>query len=153
MTLVIGYGNPLRGDDGVGWAVAEALSHDLNGCDVVTVQVLLPELAERAARSSRAVFVDARLGATPGRISTDVIVPTGSDATSPGHAWGPGAVVHLAGQLYGWKGDAWLVSIEATQFGHGTGLSAPVAAVVPAAVAAVRRLARAGPGTMQRPGA
>jgi hydrogenase maturation protease len=151
MTLVIGYGNPLRGDDGVGWAVAEALSHDLNGCDVVTVQVLLPELAESVARSARAVFVDARLGATPGRMSTDVIVPTGSDATSPGHAWGPGAVVHLAGQLYGWKGDAWLVSIEAAEFGYGTGLSVPVAAVVPDAVAAVRRLDLRSPGGLSSP--
>jgi len=142
MMLVIGYGNPLRGDDGVGRTVAEAvLAGELEGCDVVNVQALLPELAERVARSSRAVFVDARIGPTPGRISTDAIMPTDADATWQGHALGPGAVVRLAGQLYGWKGDAWLVSIEVTELGYGTGLSAPVAAVVPEAVAAVRRLA------------
>lgn len=142
MTLVIGYGNPLREDDGVGWAVAEAVSGGQDGWDSVTVQVLLPELAERVARSSRAVFVDARLGTTPGRISTDAIIPADADVTVQGHGLAPGAVVHLAGQLYGWKGDAWLVSVEATEFGFGTGLSAPVAAAVPEAVAAVRRLAK-----------
>ena len=141
MTLVIGYGNPLRGDDGAGWAVAEALPGELDGCTVVTVQELLPELAERTARSSRAVFVDARIGPSPGRIRASAIVPTGADATLLGHAMEPGAVVGLAAQLYGWTGDAWLVSIEAAEFGYGTGLSAPVAAAVPAAVAAVRRLA------------
>lgn len=143
MMLVIGYGNPLRGDDGVGWTVAEAVwaaRGELAGCDVVTLQALLPELAERVARSSSAVFVDARIGSTPGRISTEAIVATDADATSLGHALGPGAVVHLAGRLYGWKGDAWLVSIEATEFGYGTGLSAPVAAAVPGAVVAVRWL-------------
>jgi len=139
MMLVIGYGNPLRGDDGVGWTVAEAVMRELEACDVVTVQALLPELAERVAQSSSAVFVDARIGSTPGRISTEAIVPTEADVTLLGHALGPGAVVHLAMCLYGWKGDAWLVSVEATEFGHGAGLSAPVAAAVPEAVVAVRR--------------
>jgi len=122
MTLVIGYGNPLRGDDGVGWAVAEAALGDPGGGDVVTVQALLPELAERVARSSRAVFVDARVGTTPGRISTDAIIPVDAGATLQGHALTPGTVVYLAGQLYGWKGDAWLVSRQS----HARGWSARV---------------------------
>lgn len=137
MTLVIACGNPLRGDDGVGAKVADALQGGAEACTVITVHALLPELAESVARASRVVFVDARLGAVPGRVSTDAVSATAVDTALQGHGLTPGGVVGLATQLYGWRGDAWLVSIEAGEFGYGAALSAPVAAAVPAAVAAV----------------
>jgi Ni,Fe-hydrogenase maturation factor len=43
--LVIGYGNPLRGDDRVGWVVAERL-REVAGVTAVTTHQLLPEHAD-----------------------------------------------------------------------------------------------------------
>jgi len=59
--LIIGWGNPLRGDDGVGWRAAELLSGTLAGHDVA-VRVshqLMPELAEEISRSEFVVFIAA----------------------------------------------------------------------------------------------
>ena len=50
-TLIIGYGNPLRGDDGVGQAVARAFEAEaaIEGAEVVSCRQLTPELAESFA--------------------------------------------------------------------------------------------------------
>jgi hydrogenase maturation protease len=41
--LLIGIGNPLRSDDGLGWAVAEQLSQDGDtDCNIHTVHQLTP---------------------------------------------------------------------------------------------------------------
>ena len=58
--LVIGYGNELRGDDGVGPRVARAVSDwRLPGVTALAVHQLAPELAEPLSLSDAAVFVDA----------------------------------------------------------------------------------------------
>ena len=46
--LIIGFGNPLRSDDGVGWRAAEELEHKLSGSgvEVITCHQLTPELAD-----------------------------------------------------------------------------------------------------------
>ena len=61
MMLIIGYGNPLRGDDGVGWRVAEAAGTALpeGAATVLAVHQLTPELSAPISRAGRVVFVDA----------------------------------------------------------------------------------------------
>jgi hydrogenase maturation protease len=45
-TLLIGYGNPLRGDDGLGWQVADQVARDADkSIKVVATHQLTPELA------------------------------------------------------------------------------------------------------------
>ena len=59
--LVIGYGNTLRSDDGVGPRVAMAVaSREWPGFNAIAVQQLTPELAEPLAAAELAIFVDAR---------------------------------------------------------------------------------------------
>jgi hydrogenase maturation protease len=69
-TLVIGYGNPLRRDDGFGYQVARRLAELLpaDRADVIACHQLTPELAEPISRSELVIFVDARQGAEPGRV-------------------------------------------------------------------------------------
>ncbi len=63
--LVIGYGNPLRGDDGVGPAVSGAIAVlGLPGVRALSVHQLTPELAAEAAGARVAVFVDAAVDST-----------------------------------------------------------------------------------------
>ena len=58
--LVIGYGNTLRGDDGIGPAVAGEIDRlAVPGVRVIVVHQLTPELAADLAACRRAVFIDA----------------------------------------------------------------------------------------------
>ena len=59
--LVIGYGNTLRADDGLGPAVAERLGSEWADEDVgvLSCQLLTPELAEPVSRAEIVVFIDA----------------------------------------------------------------------------------------------
>ena len=62
--LVIGYGNTLRGDDGVGPKVAEAVEAlQLPGVRTLVCQQLSPEHAEPISRARVVVFVDAAVDA------------------------------------------------------------------------------------------
>jgi hydrogenase maturation protease len=89
-TLVIGLGNPILGDDGVGWRVIDALEQRL-GDEGVSLQracVGGVALMERMQGFDRAVVVDAILGseASPGslwcRPLAEVVTRTGSHLDS-----------------------------------------------------------------------
>ncbi len=59
--LVIGYGNTLRGDDGVGQLVAVAVSKwQLPGVIALERHQLTAELAEPLSRAAIAIFVDSQ---------------------------------------------------------------------------------------------
>ena len=66
--LVVGYGNPLRGDDGIGWHAARRLADDprLAGARVLACHQLAPELAEDVSQASLVVLVDASVDGAPG---------------------------------------------------------------------------------------
>src|SRR2546423_15711798 len=102
--LVIAYGNRLRGDDAVGWVVADSLTDDfrMDGADVIAVHQLTPELAEEVTRASRVVFVDARIDVTepPGVVVIKDVVPNPESGPMTHHV-GAGAIPSLADTLYG----------------------------------------------------
>lgn len=60
-TLIIGYGNPLRGDDGLGWHVAQRLAAVLpqHRARIEVCHQLTPELAEPISRADLVIFIDA----------------------------------------------------------------------------------------------
>jgi hydrogenase maturation protease len=115
--LVIGYGNTLRGDDGVGPLVAAAVAAKrLPSVRVMTVTQLTPELAEPLAAASAAVFIDACCGpATPP--VTIVPLRPAEMALLPTHAADPGCLLAVARSLFGRAPEAWLVTIAGTDFG------------------------------------
>lgn len=124
--LVVGYGNPLRGDDGLGWHAAAALAADprLADTDVVTRHQLTPELAEDIATARLAVLIDASLGDTPGCVSIREVAP------APGPSWShhlrPEDVVGLAHALFGAAPQVFLVTVTGAHFGYGEQLSPAV---------------------------
>jgi hydrogenase maturation protease len=62
-TLVIGYGNSLRGDDGVGPLVAEQVAEwNLPDVRSLSVHQLTPELASEMALAKTVIFIDAYFG-------------------------------------------------------------------------------------------
>ena len=122
--LVIGYGNPLRGDDGVGYCAAERLRDLLPDDDIESLAAhqLLPEMMERIASSQRVVLIDASVGPKPGEIHATRVEgsPPASQFT---HQLTADGVVAGARSLYGWTGEATLLSIAGKDFGSRIGLS------------------------------
>jgi hydrogenase maturation protease len=141
--LIVGYGNPLRGDDGVGQAVARAFANEaaIDGVDAIACHQLTPELAERFAAAARVVLIDAAAGRAAGRVSVTPLHPAPAPASTLGHHVEPSQLLHMAQRLYGRSPEAYLVTVGASSLALGEGLSAPVAAALPEVIATVRRLA------------
>ena len=135
--LVIGYGNPLRADDGLGWVVAQRLRAVLDGDDcgggvvVLAEHQLTPELAEPIARAQLVIFVDARAGDRPGRIDARLVTPDRDHAPAFSHDVDPSALVQMARHLYGGCPSAIVISVDGADFGYGAQLSPIVEAAIP----------------------
>jgi hydrogenase maturation protease len=140
--LVIGYGNPLRGDDGVGPEAARRLRK--NGVDALAVHQLTPEIAERIATARAVFFLDADTNLQPGDISVEALHEAASSvASSMEHYVSPAILLRLAHEAYGANPDAWYVAMGGSNFEMGEGLSGDARrAVVRATRAVMRRYAR-----------
>ena len=116
--LVIGYGNELRGDDGVGPKTAAAVEQlKLPGVRCLTRHQLTPELAEEISRANKVIFVDAATGETEVRIRE---VAPAVDPVVRAHSADPAALLTLGKQLFGTSPKAWMITIpvENTTFGE-----------------------------------
>jgi hydrogenase maturation protease len=122
-TLVIGFGNILRGDDGVGVAAAEAVNAwHLDGVKVLTCQQLTPELVAELAHARRVLFIDATLSAGDYPFTSAVVIAKPSRGPL-GHHETPANLLALTRELEGTAPVAWLVTIRADTFEHGSALS------------------------------
>jgi hydrogenase maturation protease len=121
--LLIGYGNPLRRDDGLGPHIA-AVIQELGLPKVRTriVHQLAPEMAEELSTASRAVFVDASIESTANGVTVKPLEPGGAIGVS--HAFDPQLLLCLAQTLFGHAPRAWLIQVAGDDFGAGEGLSA-----------------------------
>ncbi|MFN8377506.1 MAG: hydrogenase maturation protease [Anaerolineae bacterium] len=142
-SLVIGLGNPLRGDDSAGQRAAEMSYHCIppGDAEVRLCHQLTPELAEPLSRASLAIFIDARDGGEPGSICATPV--EGFGETRHTHFLTPGALVQLARTLYGRTPRAWLITVSAAQFDFGAPLSPEVEAALPELVERVCALVAA----------
>ena len=120
--LVIGYGNTLRGDDGVGPKVADAVEAlALTGVRVLVCPLLTPELAEPISRAAIVIFVDAAVDA-PLEVQRRKLEPAPSSQVMA-HAANPATLLALARDVFGHAPDAWLLTIPVTELGIGETLS------------------------------
>ena len=138
--IVIGYGNSLRRDDGVGPRVAEAIA-DLNlpGVRTLACQLLTPEFADPIARARRVVFVDAAVDKTDG-VHFRPLDP-GETSQLMAHAADPRTLLALARDVFGHAPEAWWLTIPALHLGFGTDYSPETEAGFHTAVAEIGRLA------------
>jgi hydrogenase maturation protease len=121
--LLIGYGNTLRGDDGLGpHTVAAVAALALPGVRTRIVQQLLPELAAELAEVRCAIFVDARLAPADDTLQVTTIGP-GPAAAVMAHTGDPRNLLALAQTLYGRAPEAWLVTVPGRDFDLGERLS------------------------------
>ena len=147
--LLIGWGNALREDDGVGRAIAaEAESWGLANLCVIERTHLTPELAPVLAAARRVLFVDAaaEAAAGPGRWRLEPLLPPASGPAdgSPtselfSHHTSAGGLLQLANTLYGRRPPAWQLLVTAHGMGLSTELTPTTKALLPELLAAVRR--------------
>ena len=145
-TLVIGYGNPLCGDDGVAWRVVEALEIVLPVDSAAAVHQLTPEWAETISVVDRVIFVDAAVGSVPGEIQSFLIAPSVSNPGS--HEMTPEGILAMATDLFGRCPLAHMVTITGGSFDLSETLTPPVAAAVPDAVSIILDLMNAETGAL-----
>lgn len=107
--LVIGYGNTLREDDGVGWRAAELLEERLSpdAAEIIRCHQLTPELAANLEQARIVVFLDAACDQEPGVVSS---VPVQADeAGAWSHQLSPGQLLTLTKHLSGAAPPAFLI--------------------------------------------
>ena len=143
--LVIGYGNTLRRDDGLGWRVAEALADRLtpNDVQIMTRHQLTIELSEVVSQSSFVVLLDAACDDPPGIVTAREVFPDPDASQSLLHYMTPEALLSSAQVLYEAAPRMWLVTVNGVDFEVGEGLSAAVWAAIPACVDRVVELINA----------
>jgi len=121
--LVIGYGNELRCDDGVGARVAGAIeAMDLPDVRVIVCHQLMPELAEEVSRTGRVVFVDAAVDA-PKEVQLRPLEPAETSQMMT-HAADPRTLLAMARDVFGHYPKAWWLTIPVEKLEFGEELSA-----------------------------
>lgn len=114
--LVIGFGNPGRGDDGLGPALAEAIrARALPGVQVRVDYQLAVEHAADVAAADVVYFVDATVDPTCRPFALVPLLPEpGLDFST--HALAPGRVLALAYELFDARPTAWMLTMGGESF-------------------------------------
>jgi hydrogenase maturation protease len=148
--IVIGLGNPDRGDDAVGVLVARQVAAER--LDVLALEFDDASEALDAWESEDTVIVADAIssGGKPGDLHViDVVaqkLPAGNWSAGGTHALGLAAMLELARSLDLLPRRLVVVGVEAGQFDHGAPLSEAVKAAVPSAAEAVLRVIENGQG-------
>lgn len=132
-SLVVGIGNPLRSDDGVGSHIVQKLQEKhLPGVKTLVCQQLNIELLEEVSKFNKVLMVDASfLGEG---MSLRKVTPSKDDQAVSSHHLTPEFFLTLAKKLYHWNANLYLCSIRGRSFDLGSQLSPEVQRLVPQAV-------------------
>jgi len=129
--LLLGYGNPDRGDDGVAWHVLKTLFSERgkNSIDLFDLEVnpltenidawfnfqLLPEIADLIVRYDQAVFIDAHTGDIKNDLNFGKIKPAYQNAPFTHHMT-PASLLAVAESIHGVFPESWLLSVRGYSF-------------------------------------
>ncbi len=130
MPLVIGVGNPLRQDDGLGFHVVAALREAGVPADLLHVPELGPDLAERVAAADKVVFLDASSEGPAGEMRCQAVGPA-AELTPASRGLSPAMLLLYAQRLHGRAPQAVTVSVGGESFGVGDQLSARLQELLP----------------------
>ena len=139
--LLIGYGNTLRSDDGVGPKVVAAIAAlNLSGFQTLTCDLLTPELADPISRAETVLFVDAAIDA-PAEVQLRPLTPADSSQIMA-HAADPRTMLALARDVFCHAPNAWWLTIPVEHMGIGEHFSDLAQQGVAAAIETIRDLHR-----------
>ena len=119
--LVIGYGNSLRSDDGVGQLVAMAVEKwHLPKVKSLYLHQLVPELAEKIAEFETVIFIDASLETKQVKLTRLKNLQTNGNWT---HHLTPESLIYLTEFLYKKKPQTWSIDIPISNLDFGDKIS------------------------------
>ena len=137
-TLILGYGNPDRQDDGVAWHIISRLAQNLGrtpltsfhteyesintSIDLLCYLQLTPELAETIAGYNKAMLIDAHTENIEKEINISVISPQFQPSPFTHHIT-PNTCLALAESLYGNTPETHLISVRGYKFDFSQTLS------------------------------
>ena len=117
-TLVIGYGNSLRSDDGIGLKVAaEVEKLEFSHARSLRLHQLTPELAATLAEVDRAIFIDAAVNRET--VQIDVLKPEEAQGRQVGHFCDARSLLAMSQLLYDYAPQAWLITIPVQNLDFG----------------------------------
>ncbi|MDO9087792.1 MAG: hypothetical protein Q7U53_16420 [Anaerolineaceae bacterium] len=137
-TLIIGYGNPDREDDGVAWHILKGIANQFGlsypeTMDDETIKVnenlhflfnlqLIPEMTYDMRNYSRICFVDAHTGALEDDLHWQIVERLFQNSPLTHHMT-PQTVMSILDTAFNQKPEAILVSVRGFQFGFENQLS------------------------------
>jgi hydrogenase maturation protease len=122
-TLVLGYGNRSRNDDGAGWFVIDQLREmALPGVELMAAHQLEVDLIETVSRFDLVIFVDAALPEVAPRMTRTVVEPA-LQGHAVSHYLTPADTLAMARVLYGSEPHGLLFQIPAYDLNFGEKLS------------------------------
>ena len=124
-TLIVGIGNPARGDDGAGWAVVGRLDPGpWPDVEIRCQQQLQIEDAADWSLRRRVIVIDASLDGPPVQCRRVGLDASGAEIGT--HRADPRAIAALSRTLWGDSPEVILCTVRGESFGFATELSAPV---------------------------
>jgi hydrogenase maturation protease len=148
-TILIGYGNPDRQDDGAAWhtllKVAKAIHYPIpesfstcflplnQSVDLVSMLQLTPEIAEAIAGYDRVFFIDAHTGDQSEDLMLTKVEPCFQHSPLT-HHFTPQSCMEIVHSIYHKDPEAWLISIKGYLFEFEDKLSEPAVRTVDQAV-------------------
>lgn len=119
--LIIGYGNPLREDDGIGWHLAGWLRETLSDPDIEIIQShqLFPEYADNLSKVDKALFIDCKHGSNIGQTESRYIDSSSiQSGKATFHHMNIEGILSMAQSLFQHTPKACIFSIESDRFAH-----------------------------------
>lgn len=143
--LILGYGNCLRGDDGIGWLAAEKLQVSLIHPDlqVCTAHQLYPEMVAQLHDIDYVIFIDASVEGIPGQISCSHLSDQPVSGSTLGHTFAPQQLLACAAALYGRAPAAHLYTVTGVSFAYEMQLSSLMQLILPVLVRDIEGLCAA----------
>jgi len=152
--LLLGYGNPDRGDDGVAWHVLKTLFSERgkNSIDLFDLEVnpltenidvwfnfqLLPEIADLIVKYDQAVFLDAHTGEIKNDLNFVKLIPAYQNAPFTHHMT-PASLLAVAESIHGEYPESWLLSVRGYSFEFEQQLTAKTLALSDEAIDLIHR--------------
>jgi hydrogenase maturation protease len=121
MVLVMGFGNPTRGDDAAGWEVARRLGlREIPAVETRVSQQLNVELVEEWGAYEKVLFIDADPQAD--RVRVEKVAPQANGSASTHHL-SPEALLQISKSLQNVSPPLYLCRVPASDFGFSESFS------------------------------
>lgn len=123
--MVIGLGNPLRGDDGIGWCAVDRIAESVKSRDIefLKYRELMPEISERVSKAKSVLFIDAAVYSDGEQLDERNVIPAEDYPSLETHQLDPAGLLAFSKALYGNAPEAVIMTVGGESFEYHEELS------------------------------